>query len=304
MIPKCWNEVVRENEPLKNHTTMRCGGPAKLFAEPRSEEELIEISNYAKSQGLETYILGAGSNVLFMDEGFDGIVIHIGREMGGIEITDEGDSCLIKAGGGCSMALFGSKCASEGLEGAEFICGIPGTIGGGVYMNAGAYGREIKDIAVSARYVKDGEVHEIAAQDMKLGYRTSIFEEMEGAIVTSFTARLNKGDKQAIADLVNQLREKRTASQPLDVPSAGSTFKRPTGYYAGALIQESNLKGFALDDSGAQVSPKHAGFVVNNGGKANASDVLRLINYVIDKVKADSGVTLEPEVRIVKGGKD
>ena len=172
-------------------------------------------------------------------------------------------------------------------------------------MNAGAYGREIKDIAVSVTYLLDGEVKTVSADECCFGYRKSIFEKMasEGKepVVLSLKARLKKGDIEKIKAYVAELKAKRCASQPVDVPSAGSTFKRPEGYYAGALIEGSGLKGFALDDSGAQVSPKHAGFVVNNEGKASAADVMRLIRYIQDKVYEDSGVRLETEVRLIGG---
>ena len=168
-------------------------------------------------------------------------------------------------------------------------------------MNAGAYGGEIKDIAVKVTYYKDGVFTDIPAADCGFGYRQSIFaqDDMKDAVIVALTIRLDKGDKEEVAARVAELKQKRCASQPVDVPSAGSTFKRPTGYFAGTLIQESGLKGFALDDSGAQVSPKHAGFVVNNGGKASASDIRRLIDYVSDKVYELNGVRLETEVRMI-----
>jgi len=172
-------------------------------------------------------------------------------------------------------------------------------------MNAGAYGREIKDIAVEVTYLLDGEVLKISAEECNFGYRKSIFEQMEKdgrkPVIIALKARLKKGDKDQIQSYVAELKAKRSASQPIDVPSAGSTFKRPEGHFAGALIEGSGLKGFALDDSGAQVSPKHAGFVVNNGGKASAADVMRLIRYIQDKVYKDSGVRLETEVRLIGG---
>lgn len=297
------NFDVKENVMLSSYSTFKCGGPAKYFAEPSSEEEILGLLDAAKENGDEVFILGCGSNILFSDDGFDGLVIRIGKAFGDITVEDEGDTGLIKAQAGASMASFGLKCAAASLQGAEFICGIPGSVGGGVYMNAGAYGGEVKNIAVSVRYIKDGQVHEIEAEDCKFGYRTSIFEQEEGMIVTGFTARLPKGDKAEIDALIADLKARRVKSQPLDVPSAGSTFKRPEGYFAGKLIEDSGLKGFALNDSGAQVSPKHAGFVVNNGGKAKASDVMELIAYIQDKVFADSGVHLETEVRLIGGKK-
>ncbi len=295
---------IRTDEVLKNYTTMRCGGQAKGFAEPSSEEEIIELLAYADSNNMKTLILGAGSNMLVSDRGFDGLVIRIGKKFGDLEFSEEDEDgyITVTAKAGCSLAWFGNMCARKGLEGAEFCCGIPGNVGGGVFMNAGAYGREIKDIAVSVDYIEDGAVRTADASECGFGYRTSLFEKKakeKDIVITSFKARLHKGDKEQIDAYVAELRGKRTASQPLDVPSAGSTFKRPEGYYAGALIEKSGLKGFALDDSGAQVSPKHAGFVVNNGGRANGSDVMRLIRHIQDKVYADSGVRLETEVRLV-----
>ncbi|MBO4242600.1 MAG: UDP-N-acetylmuramate dehydrogenase [Clostridiales bacterium] len=296
---------IRKNEILKSYTTFRCGGPASEFAEPSTEEEIIGLLSYAKKENREVLILGAGSNMLISDQGFDGLVIRISRKMADINILEEDEEgyVTIEAMAGASLALFGNTCTRQSLEGAEFCCGIPGNVGGAVFMNAGAYGREIKDIAVSVSYIEDNELKEIPASECGFGYRKSIFEEKASSgkniVITKMTARLKKGDKEKIEAYVNELREKRTRSQPLDVPSAGSTFKRPEGYYAGALIEGSGLKGFKLDDSGAQVSPKHAGFVVNNGGTASASDVMRLIRYIQDKVYKDSNVRLQTEVRIV-----
>ena len=298
--------MISEGVILKPYTTFRCGGPAKYFAEPSSEQEIEELLSFAKEKELPVLILGLGSNMLIADSGFDGLVIRIGKNMGEVTFEEKEDDCVeINAQAGASLASFGAKCAAEGLEGAEFCCGIPGTVGGAVFMNAGAYGREIKDIAVSVTYLLDGEVKTVSADECCFGYRKSIFEKMasEGKepVVLSLKARLKKGDIEKIKAYVAELKAKRCASQPVDVPSAGSTFKRPEGYYAGALIEGSGLKGFALDDSGAQVSPKHAGFVVNNEGKASAADVMRLIRYIQDKVYEDSGVRLETEVRLIGG---
>jgi len=296
---------IRKNEILKPYTTFRCGGPASEFAEPSNEKEVMELLSYASSGNKDVLILGAGSNMLISDLGFDGLVIRIGRKMADINILEEDEEgyVTIEAMAGASLALFGNTCTKNSLEGAEFCCGIPGNVGGAVFMNAGAYGREIKDIALKVSYIEDGQLREIDASECGFGYRTSIFEKKAASgsdvVITRLTARLKKGDKEKIEAYVSELREKRTKSQPLDVPSAGSTFKRPEGYYAGALIEGSGLKGFKLDDSGAQVSPKHAGFVVNNGGTARAEDVMRLIRYVQDKVYEDSDVRLETEVRLV-----
>lgn len=295
---------VRENVCLKQYSTFRTGGPARYFAEPSCEDELAGAFAFAREKGLKVFVLGNGSNCLISDRGFDGLVIRIGKLMGDIS-SEEGKDGLtyVTAGAGCLLSRFGNYCAEAGLEGAEFACGIPGTVGGAVFMNAGAYGREIRDIALSVRYWEDGEVKDLSASECGFAYRTSLFDKKaangESFVIISITAALPKGDKGKILSYVEELKQKRTASQPLDVPSAGSTFKRPEGHFAAKLIEDSGLKGFALDGSGAQVSPKHAGFVVNNNGTASAEDILRLIDYVSGKVYLDSGVRLEKEVRLI-----
>lgn len=295
---------IRENVSLKNLTTFRCGGQARYFVEPASESDIIDSLNFARDNNLEVLILGLGSNMLISDKGFDGLVIRIGKNLNEITWEDMGDYVIVEAMAGASLASFGNKCTELGLEGAEFSCGIPGTVGGGVFMNAGAYGGEMKDLAISARYIDDGEVREISGENLNFGYRQSVFEQMQKAgknpVIVSFKAKIKKAsDPEEVRAKVQLLREKRTSSQPLDVPSAGSTFKRPEGYFAGKLIEDAGLKGFKLDESGAQVSPKHSGFVVNNGGTATASDVYKLICYVSDTVFEKDGVRLEPEVRLI-----
>ena len=296
--------AVRENVCLKPYSTFRTGGPARYFAEPSNEAELAKAFDFAGEKGLKVFVLGNGSNCLISDKGFEGLVIRIGKLMGDITSEEGPDGMTyVTAGAGCLLSRFGKYCADLGVEGAEFACGIPGTVGGAVFMNAGAYGREIKDIAVSVRYLEDNEIKEIPASECGFAYRTSIFDKKQTdgiqAVILSMKAALKAGDKEKISAYVEELKQKRTASQPLDVPSAGSTFKRPEGYFAAKLIEDSGLKGFALDASGAQVSPKHAGFVVNNNGTASAEDILRLIDYVSGKVYMDSGVRLEKEVRLI-----
>lgn len=301
------NSLIEKNVVLKPYTTFKCGGPAKYFAEVSSEDEILELLSYAKAKNLEVLFLGLGSNVLISDKGFDGLVIHLGKKFSNLTIGEEDEFgyVTVTAEAGCSLALFGITCAKASLEGIEFCCGIPGTVGGAVFMNAGAYGGEIGDIASRVNYIEDGVVKTVSGAACQFGYRESLFETLasEGkqVVITSMEAKLKRGDGEKIQNYIAELKAKRTASQPVDVPSAGSTFKRPEGHYAGALIQESGLKGYMLDGSGAQVSPKHAGFVVNNGGKASAKDVLKLIRYVQDKVYADSGVRLETEVRLIGG---
>ena len=293
-----------ENVPLAGYSTFRCGGPAKYFAEPSAADEVAALFKWAEDNGIEVFVLGNGSNCLISDEGFDGLVIRIAKNMSELSSRELDDGrVLITAGAGLPYARFGNYCAELSLTGAEFACGIPGSCGGAVFMNAGAYGGETKDFVTKVTYWDGESVRNIDGGECDFGYRTSLFEKLAGegktAVILGFEAVLSKGNKDEITALVDDLRKRRTASQPLDVPSAGSTFKRPEGYFAAKLIEDAGLKGFALDDSGAQVSPKHAGFVVNNGGTARASDVMRLIDYVVEKVFENSGVRLEKEVRLV-----
>ncbi len=302
--PSMADIIIQENVPLAGYSTFRCGGPAKYFAEPATGDEVAGLFRLAGEKNWDVFVLGNGSNCLISDEGFDGLVIRIGKNMGRLESEELEDGRVkITAGAGLSYARFGNYCAELSLTGAEFACGIPGSCGGAVFMNAGAYGGETKDFISSVTYWDGESVKKIDGGLCEFGYRTSLFEKLASAgkdvVILEFEAILSKGNKDEITALVDELRAKRTASQPLDVPSAGSTFKRPEGYFAAKLIEEAGLKGFALDDSGAQVSPKHAGFVVNNGGRASAADVMRLIDYVVEKVFENSGVRLEKEVRLV-----
>ena len=296
--------IIQENVPLAGYSTFRTGGPAKYYAEPSTGDEVARLFRWAGEMNQDVFVLGNGSNCLISDKGFDGLVIRIAKNMSGLTSEEIEDGRIkITAGAGLPFARFGNYCAELSLTGAEFACGIPGSCGGAVFMNAGAYGGEAKDFITSVTYWDGESVKKIDGSQCEFGYRTSLFEKLaaEGktAVILEFEAILSKGNKDEILSLVDELRARRTASQPLDVPSAGSTFKRPEGYFAAKLIEEAGLKGFALDDSGAQVSPKHAGFVVNNGGRANASDILRLIDYVTEKVYGNSGVKLEKEVRLV-----
>ena len=302
--PSMSDIVIQENIPLAGYSTFRCGGPAKYFAEPSTGDEVARLFRWAREMNEEVFVLGNGSNCLISDEGFDGLVIRIGKNMSRLDSEELEDGRVkITAGAGLSFARFGNYCVELSLTGAEFACGIPGSCGGAVFMNAGAYGGETKDFITSVTYWDGMSVKKIDGSLCNFGYRTSLFEQLaaEGndAVILELEAVLSKGNKDEIVALTDELRAKRTASQPLDVPSAGSTFKRPEGYFAARLIEEAGLKGFALDDSGAQVSPKHAGFIVNNGGRAGASDVMKLIDYVTLKVYENSGVKLEKEVRLV-----
>ena len=293
--------LVRYNVSMKKYSTFKAGGTVKYFAEPANEDELMQLLYTARGNDIEVVILGNGSNVLFSDDGFDGLVIKIGKGFSEIKtITKDDKELVIEAGAGALLSAFGNFIANESYAGAEFCCGIPGSVGGAVFMNAGAYGREMKDIVTEITYVdpKTLNIKTIPNEECDFGYRRSVFEK-EGYIVLKAQAKLERGDLSTILNYVNELKNKRTASQPLELPSAGSTFKRPEGHYAGALIEEAGLKGFAIDHSGAQVSAKHAGFIVNVGGNATATDIKRLIDFVIDKVYERCGVRLEPEVRLI-----
>ena len=294
---------ITSNVSLKPYTTFRSGGNARFFAEPETEREVEELLDYAAAEGIKTFVLGQGSNILVSDQGFDGLVIKIGRTLGAVEVNATATGAIIRAGAGAPLSLLGSTAVKEGLKGAEFCCGIPGSVGGGVFMNAGAYGGSIADIARKVRYYDGKGIITLDVSECEFGYRRSLFarRENEGlqTVILSLECELERGNKEEILAYTEELKAKRVASQPLDVPSAGSTFKRPEGYFAGKLIEDSGLRGFCLDDSGAQVSPKHCGFIVNNKGTATSSDILKLIDYVIETVYAKQGVRLEREVRLV-----
>ena len=278
-------------EPLAKHSSFRIGGPAELLVSPRTEAELQAVFAFCRGEGIMPRILGGGTNILAPDEGVPGVVIST-RGLDGLELREDG---LIVAGAGVPLARLALFAMQNGLTGLEFAHGIPGTVGGGMYMNAGAYGGELVQVAVSARFLSlEGELKRFEGEEMGLGYRRSAFMGLPGVIVSA-TFRLSPGEPEEILARMRELMVRRKASQPLELPSAGSTFKRPVGGYAAALIQEAGLKGLRVGD--AQVSEKHAGFVVNLG-HATSADVLTLIARVRDRVKANSGIELEPEVRI------
>lgn len=285
---------LKEGELLSNHTTFRIGGAAKYFAVPKNEEEIMEAVDFAIVKDLPYYILGKGSNVLFADEGYPGVVIEIGAGMEKVErIGDTG----IRAQAGVSLSALAAFAAREGLSGLEFAGGIPGTLGGAVTMNAGAYGGEMKDVIVSAKVMdKEGAVQELSCEELQLGYRTSIVQKKQ-LVVLEAEFLLKPGTTEEIQNTMKELNAKRREKQPLEYPSAGSTFKRPEGYFAGKLIEDAGLRGYRVGD--AQVSEKHCGFVVNRG-KATCAEVLQLIKDVQKEVKEQFGVQLEPEVRIIR----
>ena len=283
-------EQIMLEEPMSGHTTFRIGGPAKIFVTPEDRRELAAVLALCRKEGCPWTILGNGSNLLVSDSGFAGVVIQIGK--GFDQIAIEGEQ--MAAGAGALLAQAARQACRAGLSGLEFATGIPGTIGGAVVMNAGAYGSEMKDILLSAQVLtEDGSQREVSAGQLELGYRTSSILR-NGWIVLGVRLRLQKGDPETIGQRVRELTAARKAKQPLEYPSAGSTFKRPEGFFAGKLIQDAGLKGFQI--GGAQISEKHSGFVINRGG-ATASDVMELCRQVSEKVKAQSGVELEMEVK-------
>ena len=279
------------NEPMKNHTSFKIGGNADVFVSARDEEQLLTLFAAAKEYDVPVFILGKGSNLLVSDKGIEGAVVYLGNMDG---ITVKGEEIICEAG--ASLCAVCVKAKENSLTGLEFAYGIPGTVGGGLYMNAGAYGSEMKNIVVKADYITpDGCKGSMELKDMKLGYRTSVFRLNE-KIITRVYFKLKKGEDKEIQAKMNQLISRRKEKQPLEYPSAGSTFKRPEGYFAGALIQQSGLMGKRI--GGAMVSEKHAGFVINYEN-ANCEDVTRLIDYIRQKVLSDSGVNLETEVIFV-----
>ena len=285
---------LKEGELLSNHTTFRIGGAAKYFAVPKNEEEIMEAVDFAIVKDLPYYILGKGSNVLFADEGYPGVIIEIGAGMEKVERT--GDTG-IRAQAGVSLSALAAFAAREGLSGLEFAGGIPGTLGGAVTMNAGAYGGEMKDVIVSAKVMdEEGAVQKLSCEELQLGYRTSIVQKKQ-FVVLEAEFLLKPGTTEEIQNTMKELNAKRREKQPLEYPSAGSTFKRPEGYFAGKLIEDAGLRGYRVGD--AQVSEKHCGFVVNRG-KATCAEVLQLIGDVQKTVKEQFGVQLEPEVRIIR----
>ena len=284
----------KRNAPMKEYTSFRTGGPADLLVEPQGEEQLAQILRCCNAQGLQPVILGNGSNVLVADEGLRGVVLCL---VPGLSMLHEQDG-VITCGAGVSMNRLCRFALEKGLTGLEFAFGIPGSAGGAAFMNAGAYGGEMKDVVVSTRYL-DHDLNLCEAEGVAhdFGYRHSVFSDTD-CVVLGSTLALTLGDPAEIRARMLDLSERRRSRQPLDLPSAGSTFKRPAGGYAAALIDAAGLKGYAV--GGAQVSEKHAGFVVNRGG-ATFDDVLRLMDHIRSEVLRTSGVELEPEVKIIRG---
>ncbi|MGB9867745.1 MAG: UDP-N-acetylmuramate dehydrogenase [Bacillota bacterium] len=284
---------VRFNEPMKLHTSFRIGGPADAFFVPASGEDLKGVLKWCREKGIPVLVLGRGSNLLVRDGGVRGVVVHVGSAFMDFELQEE---AKLTAGAGWPLSQLCAKCAALGLSGLEFACGIPGSLGGAVVMNAGAYGGQMSDV-VEGVWALDYDANEVFLEGEKLQFRYRGSALQDGRfVVIKALLKLHKADPELISVQMGQLAKARAEKQPLELPSAGSVFKRPPGHFAGRLIEQAGFKGRRI--GGAQVSEKHAGFIVNLGG-ATASDVIRLIGEIQKSVYESTGVLLEPEIKIV-----
>ena len=288
------NCIVRYDEPLKNHTTFKIGGNCIALIEPREVSDIVETIKICRENSIKFFVIGNGSNLLVPDEGYNGVIIKLKSEFSMIKV--EGESLIVKSGAKLSEVY--PVAYENSLTGFEFASGIPGTIGGAIYMNAGAYGGEMKDIVESVEVLDldNFELKELKNEDLDFSYRKSIIQR-KNYIVTSIKLKLKKGNKEEINAVYEDLRERRNSKQPLNFGSAGSTFKRPEGHFASKLIEDAGLKGYHIND--AWVSEKHSGFIVNKGN-ASFKEVMELIEYVQKVVFEKFGVKLETEVRILK----
>ncbi len=283
---------VYRDVPMRDHTTFRIGGPADFLVTPSREEEIAQTAGFCRQEGIPFYVIGNGSNLLVSDSGFRGVILQLGRSWSRVGQTGN----RIEAQSGALLSGISRTAQTASLTGLEFASGIPGTLGGGVRMNAGAYGGELKDVVRSVRMLdQDGNAVERSGEQMGFSYRTSIAESGD-LIILSSVLELEEGDPQKIQERMEELREQRTSKQPLDKPSAGSTFKRPRDNFAGKLIMDAGLRGYRC--GGAQVSEKHCGFVINTGN-ATAEDVRQLMAHIQETVFEQSGIMLEPEVRMI-----
>lgn len=286
------DDNVALDEPMSKHTSFRIGGPADLFVTPDDIDELRDVIAACRAAGVPHFVLGCGSDLLVADEGYRGVIVSCTKGL--VNVAIDGETMACQAGVPLREA---SEMACElGLSGLEFACGIPGSVGGACFMNAGAYGGCVADVLESVRcLMPDGTQQSLPVEELALGYRASRVRD-EGLVVLSATFRLHEGDQDDIRARMDDFTQRRRKKQPLELPSAGSTFKRPEGHFAGKLISDAGLKGYAYGD--ASVSTKHAGFVVNNGG-ATAADVHAVIRHVQDEVERQFGVRLEPELRFL-----
>ncbi len=285
--------TVERDVPMQRHTSFRIGGPARRMAFPATRQQVVALMELAAACGVRPFILGKGTNLLVADEGLNTLVIKVAEHMNEIRQLDE---VTLEADAGISLARLAVFAQQKGLTGLEFAHGIPGSLGGAVYMNAGAYGGEMKQVVTEVTALYQDGVRCLSGEEAEFSYRHSVFSDSD-AVILGAKIRLSKDDPAAIRQRMDDLMVRRKQSQPLEYPSAGSTFKRPTGYYAGPLIEQAGLKGFTI--GGAQVSQKHAGFVINVG-EATCADVTELIRQVQERVYTQSGVCLEPEVKIIR----
>ena len=290
------NQVL-EDEPLSNHTSFKVGGPAKYLVYPKSVSEIISVIELCKKSNMPHYVMGKGSNLLVSDKGYKGTIIKLNSDFSNINISKRSKGeYLVHAQAGISLSKMAKFLASNGLAGFEFAAGIPGTLGGAVTMNAGAYGGEIKDVITGATVLDKGfNLIDLSKEELELGYRSSIIQK-KGYIVLEVGFIFSKGDSDEIFAKIIDLNNRRRDKQPLEYPSAGSAFKRPEGNYAGKLIMDCGLKGYSI--GGAQVSTKHCGFVINKGN-ATATDVSNLLRHVKKVVYEQYGVALEQEVKML-----
>ena len=292
LLEAAGSDHVLRDEPMAVHTTFRIGGPADYFVEPADASALAKGIALCREVDVDYFVTGNGSNLLVGDRGYRGVIIQIYKNMNEIQIEGK----KIRAQAGAMLSVIAKKALAHSLKGFEFASGIPGTLGGAVMMNAGAYGGEMKDIIrETVVLTPDGEVRTLSCDEMEFGYRTSVVGK-KSFIVLEAVLELEMGVQEEIRQRMEELKECRTSKQPLDLPSAGSTFKRPEGYFAGKLIMDAGLRGFTV--GGAQVSEKHCGFVVNRGG-ATAADVRELMKQVNERVQSRFGVSLEPEVKML-----
>lgn len=300
MNQEFWNQIcsivgsdnVYKDEPMKKHTTFRIGGAADYYVTPHSRDEIAQVIAACRENRIPYYILGNGSNLLVGDGGYRGVILQIFKNFNDIHV----EGTCITARAGALLSRIAKKALENGLTGFEFASGIPGTLGGAAVMNAGAYGGEMKDVLEEVTVLsQEGDILTLQKEELELGYRTSVIAQ-KGYIVLEAKLKLRSGSREEISARMEELKEKRISKQPLEYPSAGSTFKRPEGYFAGKLIMEAGLRGFSVGD--AQVSEKHCGFVINKG-EATAEQVRELMREVTRRVEENSGVRLEPEVKMV-----
>ncbi|WP_407636682.1 UDP-N-acetylmuramate dehydrogenase [Acetivibrio cellulolyticus] len=285
-------ENIKVDEPMKRHTSFKIGGPADLLITPASVSQLGELIKLCNRQNLPIFIMGNGTNLLVSDKGIRGVVIKIYDNLNGYTVKED----CIEAYGGILLSKLSGIALENELAGLEFASGIPGTLGGAVAMNAGAYGGEIKDVVIETEFIdKDGDIKVLRGDEHQFGYRTSFIQKQSGIVVRSII-KLKKGDKTSIKTLIDDLTGRRKDKQPLEMPSAGSVFKRPEGYFAGKLIEDCGLRGYSI--GGAQVSDKHCGFIVNTGN-ATSKDIMDLISHIQKTVKDKFNAELQTEIRIV-----